>query len=157
MRRYQAVSLMIIAAGAAFVGGLRFGEHRGAAAARAATGAGGSCCGTVKSVGAPEAKPPAIPTGSGRPCLVEFGSDECSECQRMAVVLAEVTPKLRGTVDVVRVDTDVHPSQAQRWQLRMVPTQLFVDAQGQEQWRHEGYVATGELMAKIKGATGRTQ
>jgi thioredoxin 1 len=154
MRSYQLVSLLAITAGVAFIGGLRLGEHRGAKAVRPQVAAAEPCCGPAKPAGAAAAKPPAIPTGSGRPCLAEFGSDECNECQRMRKVLTEISPKLRGRVDIVQVDTDVHLGQAQRWRLRMVPTQILVSAKGQEVWRHEGYLDTGELAAKIRGSAG---
>jgi hypothetical protein len=153
MRSYQLFSLLAITAGVAFVAGLRIGESRGGTAAPIAVAC-DTCCTPAKPAGTSTAKPLAIPTGSGRPCLVEFGSDECDECRRMAQVLAEITPRLKGKADLVGVDTDVHPDQAQRWRLRMVPTQIIVDAKGQELWRHEGYLATGELLAKVKGAAG---
>lgn len=155
MRSYQIVSLLVITAGVAFVAGLRMGEGQGAASVHAPA-ADCDTCGipTKAALGASTAKPPAIPTGSGLPCLVEFGSDECNECQRMRQVLAEITPKLKGKVDIVQVDTDVHLAQAQRWRLRMVPTQVLVDTKGQEVWRHEGYLATGALLAKVNGSAG---
>ena len=155
MRGYQTLSLLIITAGVAFIGGLRLGEHRGAATVRAQAASVEPCCGPVKPGGEPTAKPPAIPTGSGRPCLVEFGSDECKECQRMRQVLTEITPTLKGRVDLVQVDTDVHSGQAQRWRLRMVPTQILVDAQGKEQWRHEGFISTEALLAQATSSAGR--
>lgn len=155
MRNYQLISLLIITAGVAFIAGVRLGERRVAVGSPVAVG---SCdCGAPARppANAATAKPPTIPTGSGRPCLVELGSDECNECQRMRQVLAELTPKLRGQVDIVKVDTDVHRGQAQHWRLRMVPTQILVDARGRELWRHEGYFASGPLLAKVKGSAGR--
>lgn len=154
MRTYQILGLLIVTTGIAFVVGLRVGEHRGAMTACAAGSGGGDCSALARPSGGAATKPPPIPTGSGRPCLVEFGSDECNECQRMTVVLQEIAPQLKATTDVVKLDTDVHPSEAQRWRLRMVPTQILVDAKGREMWRHEGYIATTDLLAKVTSAMG---
>lgn len=153
MRTYQTVGLLLVVGGLIFIAGRHAGERRSSASPAAREASDGSCCTVPVSPAAKAAPKVKIPTGSGRPCLVEFGSDECNECQRMAVVLQQVTPQLKTTTDVVAVDTDLHPGEAQRWRLRMVPTQILVDPQGQELWRHEGYFATGELLAKVKGNT----
>ena len=92
---------------------------------------------------------PKAPTGSGLPCLLELGSDECEACQLMEKVLKQVALELAGTADVVFVDTDLYPEEATRWRLRLIPTQLLLDAEGKELWRHEGYVSVEDLLAKL--------
>ena len=151
MRTYQTVGLLVVLGSLAFIAGMRVGERRSAQPAACDTGD-GSCCTVPVNPAARTAPKVKIPTGSGRPCLVEFGSDECEACREMAGVLTEIAPKLMGKLDLVRVDTDLDPGEAQRWRLRMVPTQILVDAKRQEQWRHEGYLGTSDLMGKLKGA-----
>jgi thioredoxin-like negative regulator of GroEL len=68
----------------------------------------------------------------------------------MQAVLAEAEQHFSGVVDLVRVDTDIHPAEAQRWRLRMVPTQILVDASGTELWRHEGYLPFDELRTEVE-------
>lgn len=92
---------------------------------------------------------PAIPTGSGLPCLVEFGSDECKACQNMVKVLDAIGPRLEGKADIVRVDTDEHPLAAKDWSLRMIPTQVAVSPDGKELWRHEGFIPEDELLGEL--------
>jgi thioredoxin 1 len=152
MRSYQWVGLVAVAAGVTLAVGLRIGQSRAAAPGLTTAVGCETCCGPGAPSALPGTKPPAIPTGSGLPCLVEFGADECGPCLSMAGVLGEVEPKLKGKVDLVRVDTDVYLGEVQRWRLRMVPTQILVDAQGKELWRHEGYIAADDLMAKIRAA-----
>ena len=67
----------------------------------------------------------------------------------MSKVLAAVAPKLAGKVDIVRVDTDVHLGEVQRWRLRIIPTRIMVGAAGKELWRHEGGLTADELVAKV--------
>lgn len=95
-------------------------------------------------------EPPRIPTGSGRPCLVEFGSTECTECKKLHRVLAAVNPRLKGRVDIVVVDVDEHPELADKWRLRVIPTQIFLDKNGQEVGRHEGALSEQELFSKLR-------
>jgi hypothetical protein len=94
---------------------------------------------------------PAIPTGSGLPCLAEFGSDECEACRKMSGVMEGLGPRLHGAVDVVRIDSDDYPAAAQEWKLRMIPTQVAVSADGRELWRHEGDIEPDELLAELAG------
>lgn len=157
MRNYRIVSLLVIIAGVAYLIGVKMGERCEQAAAHTVVAGCDTCCAPVKPTGATSAKPPAIPTGSGRPCLVVLGSDTCEACRRMAGVLAEVAPKLKGRVDLVRVDTNLYPGEAQRWRLRMAPTQLLVSGKGQELWRHEGYLGAEELLAETQDTAGGGQ
>ena len=68
----------------------------------------------------------------------------------MQPIIDEAQKRLQGKVDVVNVDTDTHPAQAQKWRLRMIPTQILVDATGQECWRHEGYIAGADLRTALQ-------
>ena len=154
MRNYQILGLLVIVGGVAFIAGLRLGESR--ASSPQLPQAGCDTCGGLPAQSADRAAgpAPAVPTGSGRPCLVELGADDCEACRNMVHVLDEVTPRLASQADVVRMDTNAYPQEARRWRLRMVPTQLVVDAQGNEQWRHEGFIAADELLEKVKQTSG---
>lgn len=158
MARYRIVGLVIAVAAISLVVGLRLGRAGSLQAGALGSATCETCC-LPTSGGGQVQKAPAIPTGSGRPCLVEFGSDECAECQEMGRVLKEVAPRLEEKVDIVRVDTDVHLAEVQRWRLRVIPTQILVDAQGHELWRHEGGMTAGELVAKAlrPAAAGKTR
>lgn len=151
MRAYQTIGLLLVVGGLAFTAGMHVGERR-SAQTPARNASDGSCCTLPLNPAAQNAPKLKIPTGSGLPCLVEFGSNECDACKRMAVVLRELTPKLKATADLVQVDTALYPGEAQRWRLRMVPTQILLDAHGQEQWRHEGFIAAAELLARVTTA-----
>lgn len=152
MRWYHALSLVGSVAAAAYVAGIRV-SHWGTAPpdSRIAVPC-ATCCSPAAASASSRAKPPAIPTGSDLPCLVEFGSEKSVDCKQMAQVVDEVETRLKGKVDVVRVDADLHLGEVQRWRLRMVPTQILTDAQGKELWRHEGYIATERLLAEVHNA-----
>ena len=95
---------------------------------------------------------PQVPTGSGLPCLVELGSEDNVACQAMVPVLAEVAETLERQVAVVEIDTNLHRQEAVRWQLRLIPTQILLDAKGEILWRHEGQIPADELLAEIREA-----
>jgi thioredoxin 1 len=152
MRPFQMVAFVIVVTPLAFMVGLRAGRSKAAAPDPSTATPCTTCCGVARAPGASTAKCPAIPVGSGLPCLAEFGSDKCADCKKMAQVMDEAEARLKGKVDIARVDSDVHLGEVQRRQLRVVPTQILVDPTGKELWRHEGYIATEELLAKVHDA-----
>jgi len=149
MRTYQIVGLLVVVGGLGFIAGVRVGATRATTAASPTAG-GGPCCGPLPARATHATPAPQIPTASGRPCLVEFGANECEACRRMGPVLAEARKRLQGQADVLQVDTDAHPAQAQKWRLRLIPTQILVAPSGRELWRHEGYIAPADLQAALQ-------
>lgn len=148
MRTYRLFGPIVVACGLAAIVAFRVADSR-AERSPAATGDDGACCTLPPPGGGASVTPPRIPTGSGLPCLVEFGSDECEECKRMKAVLEEAKSALEGRADLLRVDTDVHRGEAARFSLRIIPTQVLVGGDGKELWRHEGLIATEELLAAV--------
>jgi hypothetical protein len=146
MRWYQLLGLVAILAGVAAIGIVK---TQGSRAASAPAAAPCDCTLPAKPTGASTTKAPAIPTGSGLPCLVEFGVGTCAECKKMAKVLDALAPTIKGKVDLVRLDTDAYPQEAQHYRLRMIPTQILVDAHSKELWRHEGFLSTADLRKMI--------
>jgi thioredoxin 1 len=159
LRWYQTVALVAVAAAVGFVAGSKLAPGRAPAAgpAEAITPASGDpeeelCCAPPPSSARNIGTPPGVPTGSGLPCLVEFGSDECESCQLMEDVLHEVADKLAGKLDVVAIDTDLYPEEATRWRLRLIPTQILLDPGGKELWRHEDHLPAQDLLAGLAEA-----
>ena len=147
MGPYRIVGIAVVAVGIAVT--LAVKVWRGTPAGDISPGSEG-CCVVPGMQESSERPAPKIPTGSGRPCLVEFGSDECEQCQKMSAVMAELRKRLEGEVDIVMVDTDVYPSLAHKWRLRLIPTQILVMPDGAEVFRHEGYMGADELEDKVR-------
>ncbi len=92
---------------------------------------------------------PAIPTGSGHPCLVLFEIPGSEPCRQAGEVVGQAVAKLDGGVDVVRVDTEEFPQAASVWHLTRVPTQVLVSPSGEELWRHEGTPTLDQVVAAM--------
>lgn len=109
----------------------------------------------------PVSKPaitPAIPSGNlkSQPkfTLIELGSINCVPCKMMKPVLAAIEKKYRGTVKVVFHDvwtTEGAPI-GRHYQIRAIPTQVFLDVHGKEFFRHEGYFPQDQLEQVIQKA-----
>jgi len=129
---------------------MKVGEGRAAPPAQA-EGAAACACELLAGM-AQTAEPPRIPPVAGLPTLIEFGGDETDECRQMRQMIVELEPRLEGRVGVLILDTTVYPQQAAQFRLRMVPTQILLDAEGEEVSRHEGVLSEEDLLAALRAA-----
>ncbi len=90
----------------------------------------------------------AAPSRSGLPRLVELGSTTCIPCQMMKPILEELTIEYDGRLEVEFVDVHREPKKAERFNIRVIPTQVFLDADGKELFRHEGFFPKEDILAK---------
>ncbi|HEY0944708.1 MAG TPA: thioredoxin family protein [Opitutaceae bacterium] len=82
------------------------------------------------------------------PRLVDLGADRCIPCKMMAPILAELTHEYQGQLDVVFIDVWKNRDEGKRYGIRVIPTQIFYDASGAERFRHEGFMAKKDILAK---------
>jgi len=153
MARYRLISLTVVLMAAAFVVGMKVGEHRAAARATADASVEEPCCEWPEDfTPAPEPEMPKIPPVAGLASVVQFGRYENEECEAGAEILETLEGDLEGHAGVAVVDTQVHRGAADRWRLRMVPTHVFLDAEGEEVSRHEGAITRDEVLAGLRAA-----
>ena len=97
--------------------------------------------------------PPAVaatPAASGLPRLVDVGAGKCIPCKMMAPILEELRTQYKGRLEVVFVDVWENPSAGKPYGIQLIPTQIFYDATGKERFRHEGFFAKDDILAKWK-------
>ena len=82
------------------------------------------------------------------PRLVDLGAGKCIPCKAMAPILDELRRDYSNTFEVVFIDVWENPSAADPYTIELIPTQIFLDANGGELWRHEGFLARDDILAK---------
>ncbi|MFH1283466.1 MAG: thioredoxin family protein [bacterium] len=84
--------------------------------------------------------------------LVELGSVKCIPCKKMKPILDEIETKYSEQVDVVFHDvwTKEGGRDAEKYKIRLIPTQVFLDKSGKEYFRHEGFYPLDEIIEKLK-------
>lgn len=87
-------------------------------------------------------------TGKGLPVLIDVGAETCIPCKMMAPVLAELKSEHAGRLAVYFLNLDDFPGLAREYRIRVKPTQIFYDAAGRELFRHEGFFAKEDILAK---------
>ncbi|HPF52664.1 MAG TPA: thioredoxin family protein [Draconibacterium sp.] len=79
--------------------------------------------------------------------FLEFGSKGCSACARMEGVMDEITEKYPAKVNVVFVNVLKPESQLlmKYYGIAAIPTQVLLNKEGKEFFRHTGYISGEEL------------
>ena len=73
--------------------------------------------------------------------FVELGSVKCIPCKKMQPVMKAIEEKYGDQIEVVFYDVWI-PEQskyAEEYDIRLIPTQVFLDKDGNEIFRHEGF------------------
>ncbi len=80
--------------------------------------------------------------------FIELGSVRCIPCQKMQPVMKSIGEKYGKQVNVVFHDvwTVQGRPYAEQYGIRAIPTQVFLDINGKEFYRHEGYFPEEELV-----------
>jgi thioredoxin 1 len=79
--------------------------------------------------------------------FVELGSVNCIPCRQMQPVMKAIEKKYGDQVKVVFYDV-WRPEQkkyAEQYGIKLIPTQVFLDAAGKEFFRHEGFYPEAEI------------
>ena len=83
------------------------------------------------------------------PRLLELGSVGCRPCDMMAPILDELTAEYDGKLSVEFYDVRKDPSPAYEYKIRLIPTQIFLDSEGNEFFRHEGFFSKEEIVTTL--------
>ncbi len=84
--------------------------------------------------------------------FIELGSVRCIPCQQMQPVMDTIRARYPSQVNVVFHDvwTQQGAPFADKFGVSAIPTQVFLDENGQEYFRHVGFFPLEELVAVLK-------
>ena len=92
---------------------------------------------------------PAQTNNNSKPkvTFVELGSVNCIPCKQMQPVLKAVEEKYGEQIKVVFYDVwkDDQKQYAEKYGIKLIPTQVFLDENGKEFFRHEGFYPEKEI------------
>jgi thioredoxin 1 len=84
--------------------------------------------------------------------FIEIGAAKCVPCKAMQPIMKEVAEEYKGQVKVVFHDvwTPKGKEDGMKYNIRIIPTQVFLDKNGKEYYRHEGFFPKDEVVRVIK-------
>ena len=79
--------------------------------------------------------------------FIELGSVNCIPCKMMQPVMKNVEKKYGSQVKVIFYDvwTQEQKPYAEKYGIKLIPTQIFLDKNGKEFHRHEGFYPEKEI------------
>ncbi|HNX36990.1 MAG TPA: thioredoxin family protein [Candidatus Cloacimonadota bacterium] len=103
-----------------------------------------------------QAKTKNKPTPKPLITFVELGSVNCVPCKMMKPVMKAIQDEYKDKVQVVFYDVNVKREMSAKYKIRVIPTQVFLDSEGKEFFRHEGYYPKEEIEKLINRKLGIT-
>lgn len=88
--------------------------------------------------------------------FLELGSVNCVPCKMMQPIMKEIENIYGDKVNVVFYDitTARNKEIAKKYKIRVMPTQVFLDADGKEFFRHEGFYPRDEIVKMLDAKLG---
>ncbi len=112
----------------------------------------GTCANDESQKDSKKAKKEEKNAGSIKVTFIELGSVRCIPCKKMQPIMEEIKKEYKGQVKVVFYDvwTPEGKPYAYKYKIRLIPTQVFLDKDGKEYFRHQGFFPKEELVKVLK-------
>lgn len=84
--------------------------------------------------------------------FVELGSVNCMPCKMMQPVMADIEKEYGAHVKVIFYDvwTKEGEPYGKKYKIRAIPTQIFLDKDGNEYFRHQGFFPKEEIIKVLE-------
>jgi len=86
-----------------------------------------------------------INTETNKITFLELGSTSCIPCKKMEPILESVEKRYGNQIDVIFHDVKKNRDIAKQYNIRLIPTQIFLDENSNELFRHEGFFPEGNI------------
>lgn len=84
------------------------------------------------------------------PKMIDLGAGKCIPCKKMAPILEKVKEELRGKAEIEFIDVWKDPAAGAKYNIQLIPTQVFFDPDGKEVFRHVGFFSREDILAQFK-------
>jgi thioredoxin 1 len=82
--------------------------------------------------------------------FMELGSVNCIPCRAMQPVMRDLEKKFGDQIRIVFYDILQDDAPAKTYNVRVMPTQVFLDQDGREFHRHEGFYPRAEIESLLR-------
>lgn len=84
-------------------------------------------------------------TSSNKITFIEIGSTNCIPCKKMQPIMKSIEEKYGKQIEVIFHDTSKEKDAVEKFKIQLIPTQIFLNKDGKEILRHEGYFPEEEI------------
>lgn len=82
--------------------------------------------------------------------MLDLGAKKCIPCKMMAPILQKMEKAYKGKAAIIFIDVLTDRNQARRFHIRAIPTQIFFDKDGNEVYRHVGFMSEKAIVRQLK-------
>lgn len=82
--------------------------------------------------------------------FIELGADRCIPCKAMQPIMREIAEEHKDQIQVVFYDVWKDPRPARHYRIQLIPTQVFIDQNGKEIFRHVGFYPKNEILEMLQ-------
>jgi len=86
----------------------------------------------------------------GMVTMIDLGAKKCVPCKMMAPIMEKMDTVYEGKAAIVFIDVWKHREQARRFGVKAIPTQIFFDSEGNEIFRHVGFMAEEDIVKQLE-------
>jgi thioredoxin 1 len=104
---------------------------------------------TQSFAGESAAVPSELPV-KGMVTMLDIGAHKCIPCKMMAPIMEELEKEYNGKAAIVFIDVWQNPEEGKKYRIRSIPTQIFYDREGKENYRHEGFFDKTSIVGKLE-------
>jgi len=91
---------------------------------------------------------------AGMPKVIKFSSPMCSDCQKMEEIIDELDDEYDERVDFIEISVNNNSrevkEQIKKYNVKLVPTMIFLNSKGEQIARVEGAVPKEQLIEYIE-------
>ena len=95
----------------------------------------------------------AVATDNNLPSVLVFSSSMCLDCQKLKLVLDDVSDEYTPKVNIIRINIDNSKKvndYIKKYGIQLVPTTVFLDKNGNQINKIEGFVERDELVENLE-------
>lgn len=85
----------------------------------------------------------------GTVTMIDLGKKDCTQCKMMAPILERLKIKYKGKAAIIFINLLEDPEQQYVYRLKALPTQIFFSPEGEEVYRHTGFMGEKAIVAQL--------
>ena len=85
----------------------------------------------------------------GMVTMIDLGAKKCVPCKMMAPIMEKMEKQYEGKAAIVFIDVWENKDQATKYGVKVIPTQIFYDETGKENYRHVGFFSEKAIVGVL--------
>jgi len=85
-----------------------------------------------------------------KPAIIDFYADWCGPCKALSPILEELSEEYKDQINIYKIDTEAEPELSAAFQIRSIPSLLFIPSGGTQPMMQAGALPKNALKEAIE-------